>query len=51
MAKKHEKKLNAKQRAYQKKQEEQGRKVVNWIFGVLIAGALVYVGWTLWMMA
>ena len=37
-----EKKLNAKQRAYVKKQEQEGRKVVNWIFGVLIVVALAF---------
>ena len=43
MAKKDkEKKLNAKQRAYVKKQEQEGRKVVNWIFGVLIVVALAF---------
>ncbi|MBO7141106.1 MAG: hypothetical protein J6W19_11105 [Prevotella sp.] len=43
MAKKEkEKKLNAKQRAYVKKQEQEGRKVVNWIFGVLIVVALAF---------
>jgi hypothetical protein len=37
-----EKKLNAKQRAYVKKQEQEGRKVVNWIFGVLIVVAAAF---------
>ena len=37
-----EKKMNAKQRAYEKKQEQEGRKVVNWIFGVLIVVALAF---------
>ena len=36
------KKINPKREAYKKKQEEQGRKVVNWIFGVLIAFAVFY---------
>ena len=44
MAKKEkEKKLNAKQLAYEKKQEEKGKKVVAWIIGCFIALALVYV--------
>ncbi|MBR2234159.1 MAG: hypothetical protein IKI19_08850 [Prevotella sp.] len=41
MAKK-EKKLNAKQAAYVKKQEEKGNKVVAWIIGCLIAVAALY---------
>ena len=41
MAKK-EKKMNAKQKAYEKKQEEQGAKVVKWIFGVLIVVAAAF---------
>ncbi len=52
MAKKDkEKKLNAKQKAYEKKQEQEGRKVVNWIFGSLIALAIIYAAWTLYMMS
>lgn len=43
--------MNAKREAYAKKQEEQGRKVVNWIFGVLVALAVVYLAWTVYMMA
>jgi hypothetical protein len=44
MAKKEkEKKLNAKQRAYEKKQEEKGKKVVAWIIGCFIALAIFYV--------
>ena len=37
------KKLNAKREAYKKKQEQQGQKVVNWIFGVRIALGVLYV--------
>ena len=37
-----EKRMNAKQRTYEKKQEQEGRKVVNWIFGVLIVVALAF---------
>lgn len=34
------KKNNAKREAYAKKQEEQGKKVVMWIFGALVALAI-----------
>ena len=44
------KKLNAKRVAWQKKEEEKGRKVVNWIFGVLILLAVLYLVWTYTMM-
>ena len=43
MAKKEkEKKMNAKQQAYAKKQEEKGKKVVAWIIGCFIALASFY---------
>jgi hypothetical protein len=45
------KKNNAKREAYAKKQEEQGKKVVMWIFGGLIVLALIYLFWTFGMMA
>ena len=45
------KKVNAKREAYSKKQEEQGKKVVTWIFGGLIVLAIIYLIWTLNMMA
>ncbi|WP_270776282.1 hypothetical protein [Segatella buccae] len=32
----------AKRAAYERKQEEHGKKVVYWIFGVLVALAIVY---------
>jgi hypothetical protein len=44
------KKMNAKRVAWQKKEEEKGRKVVNWIFGVLILLAILYLVWTYTMM-
>ena len=44
------KKMNAKRIAWQKKEEEKGRKVVNWIFGVLILLAILYLVWTYTMM-
>ena len=45
------KKSNAKREAWQKKQEEQGKKVVMWIFGALILLAIIYLVWTFSMMA
>ena len=45
------KKVNAKREAYAKKQEEQGKKVVTWIFGGLIILAIIYLIWTFTMMA
>ncbi len=45
------KKVNAKKEAYAKKQEEQGKKVVMWIFGALIVLAIIYLIWTFTMMA
>jgi len=43
MAKKeNEKRLNAKQKAYVAKEEQKGRNVVNWIFGVLILLGILY---------
>ena len=44
------KKMNAKRVAWQKKEEEKGRKVVNWIFGVLILLAILYLVWNYTMM-
>ena len=40
------KKVNAKREAYQKKQEEQGRNIVMWIIGFLIALGLIFAVWT-----
>lgn len=45
------KKVNAKREAYAKKQEEQGKKVVTWIFVGLIILAVIYLIWTFTMMA
>jgi hypothetical protein len=45
------KKVNAKKEAWQKKQEEKGKKVVGWIFGVLILLAIIYLIWTFSMMS
>ena len=44
-------KVNAKREAYAKKQEEQGKKVVTWIFVGLIILAVIYLIWTFTMMA
>ena len=40
------KKINAKREAYQKKQEQQGKNVVMWIIGGLIALGLAFAIWT-----
>ncbi len=45
------KKTNAKREAWQKKEEEKGKKVVISIFCVLIALAVLYLFWTYAMMA
>ncbi|MCH5306733.1 MAG: hypothetical protein J1E37_01535 [Prevotella sp.] len=45
------KKTNAKREAWQKKQEEQGKKTVMWIFGVLVVLAIIYLIWTVSMMS
>ena len=45
------KKVNAKKEAWQKKQEEKGKKIVGWIFGVLILLAIIYLIWAFSMMS
>ena len=40
------KKTNAKREAYQKKQEQQGKNIVMWIIGFLIALGLIFAVWT-----
>jgi hypothetical protein len=45
------KKVNANRDAYAKKKEEQGKKVVTWIFAGLIVLAVIYLVWTFSMMA
>ena len=40
------KKVNAKREAYQKKQEQQGKNIVMWIIGCLIALGLIFAIWT-----
>ena len=49
MAKKEEKRLNAKQRAYEKKQEKKGASVVMWIFAVLIVLGILYAMMSVYM--
>jgi len=44
------KKVNAKREAYAKKQEEQGKKVIMWIGGVLVVLVIAYLVWTFQMM-
>lgn len=44
------KKINARRAAYQARQEKEGKKVVNWIFGVLIFLALCFVVYSVWIM-
>jgi len=46
-----EKKMNAKQKAYAEKQEREGRKVVNWIFGILILCAVAFCAYTIYNFA
>lgn len=41
----------AKHNAFEKKEEEKGRKVVNWIFGVLVALAVLYMIYSLSIMS
>ena len=45
------KKVIKKREAYAKKQEEQGKKVVTWIFGGLIILAIIYLIWSFSMMS
>ncbi len=44
-------KNNAKREAYAKKQEEEGKKIVTWIFVGLIVLAVAYLVWTFSMMS
>ena len=39
-------KANAKKAAYAKKQEEEGKKVVKWIFAILFILAIIFIVWT-----
>jgi len=44
-------KKNAKRSAYQKKQEQEGKKVLYWILGVLFVLTIIYLIWTFSIMA
>ena len=40
---------NAKKAAYAAKKEQEGRNVINWIFGILIALGVIFAIWTIAM--
>ena len=42
---------NAKREAYAAKQEQEGRNVINWIFGILIALGVIYAIYSIVMMS
>jgi hypothetical protein len=44
-------KSTAKKEAYQKKQEEGGKKELEWIFGVLVILAILFVIYSIWMVS
>ena len=44
------KKNNARRAAYQARQEKEGKKVVNWIFGALVILAICLVIYSVWIM-
>ena len=46
-----EKKAAVKKVAYEKKQEEGGKKVMSWIFGALIALAVLFVAYSIFIVA
>ncbi|MBR6276665.1 MAG: hypothetical protein IKR31_07030 [Prevotella sp.] len=51
MAKKTAKSTNPKRVAYEKKQEQEGTKVVMWIIGALIVFGIFYAIWSSFMVA
>ncbi len=51
MAKKTAKETNPKRVAYEKKQEQQGEKVIKWIIGVLIVLAMCYAAYSIWLVS
>ena len=51
MAKNTAKETNPKRVAYEKKQQEKGEKVIKWIIGVLIALAVCYAGYSIWLVS
>ena len=44
-------KSTSKKVAYEKKQEEGGKKVLEWVFGVLIVLAVLFVIYSIWIVA
>jgi hypothetical protein len=42
------KKTNVKRLAFEKKQEKEGRNIVNWIFGCLVVVAVAYMAYAIW---
>ena len=44
-------KKEAKKAAYAAKKEQEGRKVINWIFGILIALGVLYAIYSMYIMA
>ena len=46
-----EKKSTVKKGAYEKKQEEGGKKVLEWIFGVLVVLAVLFVIYSIFIVA
>ena len=45
------KKVNQKREAYAKKQEQEGRKIVNWIFGILVVLAIAFCAYSIFKYA
>lgn len=44
------KKNQSKRDAYAKKQEQKGKKVMAWIFGILLALAIIYLIWSFFLL-
>ena len=51
MSKNVAKQANQKRVAYEKKQQEKGEKVIMWIIGVLIALAVCYAIYSIWLVS
>jgi hypothetical protein len=45
------KKSNVKQKAYAEKQEQEGRNIVNWLFGILIILAVIFCAYSIYNFA
>jgi hypothetical protein len=45
------KKVNQKREAFAKKQEQEGRKIVNWIFGILVVLAIAFCAYSIFSFA